>query len=727
MTGRARRDEAGAFIVIWALLLVAILTMVAIVIDLGRLRDTRRRAQRTVDLAAIAGGQNVAGGDVINGCKAVVKYVKSNTPDLTALSETCATDFAAACDPIAPRQMVTTSGPYVITIRNPIPNSELEDPNYSSALGVGTLPDDGLPCERMRVTVERTNNALFAGVIGTTSLTTRATAVVRGFIGTNDKQNAGLVVLERVDCEALVVTGGLASVLVKASIAADGTPRPGTIQVDTKALEPSSGNCSNAGGNPTGKYAVYGTQLNSAADRPLKPAVEAESIGGTPGRLDMYALTVDRLNIHAAYNPPTGVSPPPTPGVIASRRVVDDVYNTPVGGGAGRVTQLKTDSQNLLTTLDNAVTACLACNAVFAGTDLWYVYPPGNPMGVDVNGIAPIAPPAGSQAPACGSNAATLIDVTSSYPNIYVNCATLDVPNVRFAGAQVALKGVLKIGSNRMAQFPNATQVVVGGCGTCGGGNTKAVDADGAFLVNTGPSTPLAKQCTDGVDNDGDGKSDYNATFGVGDTGCQEAADWDELSCVEDRTRTSTPPAAPSRLVVVTGPIVTSSSAIVEMCQTFVLMADGNSLPLEDNSTTKDVTCAGYTDPSLGFVAQPCPRSNAYKGYMTTFGLIDWIAPNQTDGPRNTSLANQHFEDLALWTETSQESEIKGAGATVTGGVFFFPNALMRFTGQASQYIDLNAQFIARRLEVSGQGTLSMKPNPNDVVETPSPYFRLIR
>lgn len=736
MTGRPRRDESGAFLIVWALLLVAMLTMVAIVIDLGRLRDTRRQAQRIADLAAVAAGQQMAGGDVVNACKSAVRYVNTNTADLAALPEgPCATAFApyaggSSCDPaLAPRQMVAVGGPYTLTVRNPVPDAELEDPNYTAALGTGTIESDGAPCERMRVTLRRTNPTLFAGVVGQSSLTTSATAVIRGFIGENPRQNAGLVVLERKNCEALLATGGLASVLVKGSIGADGKPRPGTIQVDTKALEASAGgNCSNAGGNPTSKYAVYGTQLNPAADRRDQPAIEAQAIGGAPGRIDMYALTANRLNTHAAYLAPTGVSPVPTPGVIASRRVVDKVYNAPVAGGPGRVTQLKIDSAALLSALNAAATACPLCNTVVAGGETWHVYPPRTLPGVaDPSGVLPITPPAGAGAPVCSTNAATLIDVLASYPRVYVDCATLDVPNVRFSGQKVAIRGVLKIGSGRMAQFPNAASVVVGGCGGCTGGNTKGIDADGALLVNTGPSTPLVKQCNNGTDDDSDGDTDYSATPGLGDAGCQAASDWDELSCIENRLVGSTPPTAPSRLVVMTGPIETSSSAIVDLCQTFVLMADGNSLPYEDSSATTDYTCTGYTNSSGVVVETPCPRTNSYKGRIQTFGLIDWTAADQTSGPRDTNQPGQNFEDLALWTETSADSEIKGAGATITGGVFFFPNALMKFSGQASQFIDLNAQFVARRLELSGQGTLSMKPNPNDVVETPAPYFRLIR
>ena len=53
--------------------------------------------------------------------------------------------------------------------------------------------------------------------------------------------------------------------------------------------------------------------------------------------------------------------------------------------------------------------------------------------------------------------------------------------------------------------------------------------------------------------------------------------------------------------------------------------------------------------------------------------------------------------------------------------MFFLPNSSVSFTGQATQEQPLNAQFIARRLDVSGQGVLTLMPNPGDAVTIPIP------
>ena len=713
------RDERGAYLILWMLMLTALLVMVAIVIDLGGVRSSRREAQRTSDLAAIAAGHRMAAGDVIGACRAAVNYVRSNT-SLSSLAETCGTDLAGACNEANPAIMTTTSGRFVFRVQWPVLDSTIEDPAYAinPVTGTRVLPEDGKACERMRVSVEEVNDALFAGVIGVNDLTARSSSVVRGFIGTNPTQNAGLVVLERRGCEAIVATGQ-GNVLVKGSIALDGSPRPGIIQVDTKALIGGAGLCSNAGGDIPAKYAVFGTNLPSTTD----PSIEAEAIGGVPGRLDMYALAINPTGNPAYDVPGNGIRPAPTPGVIASRNVVDKVYNA---GAPGRVSALKTSSSSLLTSLASAVAAapCLGtCNAVQGNDGLIYpVYPPGTPGGPDVNGVTPLVTTSGTAA--CVSTDATPIEVPASYLRVYVNCAALNVVKIRFANERIVLRGELQIGSNRVAAFPNASEVIVGGCGTCSGGSAAGISASGALLVNSGFDTaPLVPTCSDGADNDTDGRTDYNADATVGDSGCLNAADWDERSCLQDRAA-----ADPSRLVVNTGPIRTSSSSVVQLCQTFVLMADGGSLPNQDVSAATDPTCAGDVDISGAFVPQPCPRTDAsYKGFLSVFGTIDWIAPNQNTGRRNTTLANEYFEDLALWTETSTTSEVKGEGNSITGGVYFFPNATFEFSGQASQLIDLNAQFLARRLLLSGQGRLAMQPNPNDTVDTPAPFFKLIR
>jgi hypothetical protein len=102
---------------------------------------------------------------------------------------------------------------------------------------------------------------------------------------------------------------------------------------------------------------------------------------------------------------------------------------------------------------------------------------------------------------------------------------------------------------------------------------------------------------------------------------------------------------------------------------------------------------------------------------MSGTAAADWTAPNQlATSPTKSDFATYPFEDIALWTESSVNAFVKGQGSNRTEGVFFTPNSAVTFNGQGTQSVPLNAQFICRTLTISGQGTLSLKPNPADSI-----------
>jgi len=153
-----------------------------------------------------------------------------------------------------------------------------------------------------------------------------------------------------------------------------------------------------------------------------------------------------------------------------------------------------------------------------------------------------------------------------------------------------------------------------------------------------------------------------------------------------------------------------NNSSVTRMCGTTVLMGSG---PDANGSPTA-------SSPGRGAV----PYNNAYNGAVGVGGngSLDWTAPNASDSPMyaddTTSapfLAN--FEDLALWTETANNNSLSGGGSTAIQGIFFLPNANpFTISGGASQSIDRDAQFITRKLTMSGNGVLSMRPNPNNAI-----------
>ncbi|HUP17288.1 MAG TPA: hypothetical protein VM848_14705 [Acidimicrobiia bacterium] len=95
---------------------------------------------------------------------------------------------------------------------------------------------------------------------------------------------------------------------------------------------------------------------------------------------------------------------------------------------------------------------------------------------------------------------------------------------------------------------------------------------------------------------------------------------------------------------------------------------------------------------------------------------MQWIAP--LDGK---------FEDLALWAEAPLQFEIGGQAGNTLEGTFFTPFAdPFRLSGQGDQ-LQAAAQFLTRRLEVSGQGQVFMTPDPDRSTRLPIRGVLLIR
>jgi hypothetical protein len=96
--------------------------------------------------------------------------------------------------------------------------------------------------------------------------------------------------------------------------------------------------------------------------------------------------------------------------------------------------------------------------------------------------------------------------------------------------------------------------------------------------------------------------------------------------------------------------------------------------------------------------------------------VLDWSAP--LDG---------RFEDLALWSESRNVHRLTGQANTLLEGTLFTPNAdPFELTGQGGQ-LQLEAQFLTRRLVVKGQGIVNMEPSPDRSTLIPVRDLLLIR
>lgn len=97
-------------------------------------------------------------------------------------------------------------------------------------------------------------------------------------------------------------------------------------------------------------------------------------------------------------------------------------------------------------------------------------------------------------------------------------------------------------------------------------------------------------------------------------------------------------------------------------------------------------------------------------------GGLTWTAPLAGD-----------FEDLALWAEAELQFQIGGQAGNTLTGTFFTPlSNPFTLTGQGGQF-QTDAQFLTRRLEVSGQGEVRMHPDPSRQTLIPTRAVRLIR
>lgn len=180
------RDEKGIFLVLWAVFVLALLGMVAIVLDLGALRADRRKSRAAADAAATAGAQSIALGPM-SACNAAWTYALLNL-ELATTSSPCAVPSAlATCTSASTTQARSKPvGAYTITIAYPVASGDPLGDAFLLANAVG--PDisqnesaaaDGVACARLGVKIELTREPIFARVINGGTNTTSSHSVAR--------------------------------------------------------------------------------------------------------------------------------------------------------------------------------------------------------------------------------------------------------------------------------------------------------------------------------------------------------------------------------------------------------------------------------------------------------------------------------------------------------------------------------------------------------------------
>ncbi|HEY5698165.1 MAG TPA: pilus assembly protein TadG-related protein [Acidimicrobiales bacterium] len=201
------RSDRGIVTVLFALFVVALMAMVAVVIDIGRIRNARHTSQSAADFAALAAGEELAtdDGNPRQACRDALAYLVANVDDLPTGTTLPCDSMPLGCGPTTTPTTVTdggTAAPYTVEITYPVPDADLADPSIG-----GLRVADGEPCDRFGVELAKTIQALFAGVVGVTSLDTDAGAVARATPGAL-RQAPNLWLLDPTGCTALSVQGG---------------------------------------------------------------------------------------------------------------------------------------------------------------------------------------------------------------------------------------------------------------------------------------------------------------------------------------------------------------------------------------------------------------------------------------------------------------------------------------------------------------------------------------
>jgi hypothetical protein len=236
---RIVRDDSGAYIVMYALLAVALATMAAIVLDIAGLRQGRRADRLNTDLAATAGAadlQVAMPSSAASACATAWDYVLANRSDAsgTVTAPNCAGSFPAlACTgATAARTASGSIGPLTVEITNPVPDNSVLMLADAQGGDIAQTPDptkDGPPCERLAVRIRRTRTFLFGQVAGTRGGTTDVHSVARP-TSSGGATITPLVTLDPAGCPGLETTGGATIRAV-----APGGANDEAIAVDTNA------------------------------------------------------------------------------------------------------------------------------------------------------------------------------------------------------------------------------------------------------------------------------------------------------------------------------------------------------------------------------------------------------------------------------------------------------------------------------------------------------------
>lgn len=639
-----RRDR-GSVVPLVALCMVALVTVLAIVVDLGQERAMRRDAQAVADLAALAGAQAMTvpdGTDPVAGCNEAVSYLKINIdlPDDVAVD--CSAFADVACS--ASTEAITatdggSAGRYHIEITWPVPDSEILDPNVDG----GLREFDGFHandlCDRLRVRVGSDHAGFFSGVVGRDELSTQASAVARRLPYT-DTRAPNLWLLEPFGCDLLTVPGS--ANIVVGTIESGVVTASGLITADSSGDPEACGSAQNRviqlGGN--GKvYAVPNDDPTYPNTLELDP----------PGEISLYAYTAPQVecvndsalgNVYAC-DPADAASLLPVPTrrpVRATRAPVDWVYNC-------KDEYPEYESVDLDASID--LTPCPDADGSVSFIDELY-------KAADTYDFVSGSAPAGWQR----------LKADLGYGS-GANCSFGNGDSVVLPPGNYVVDCNLSLNGNAKLAFSGGN-VAIAGSVSVSGSATLVFNGD-VTLDGSGNVTSIIESATARTGMPGDGDC-------VKGNGSFHPICWSKPS---------------------------KTAAIVYQLKGGLTMNGGNLVAnhaawiQDDRNNT----------------------SSSTNDFKVTGGVIRWTPP--TDGP---------FKSLALWSESvSTKYAMAGQAKYDLEGVFFTPEADAFEIAGGGGLVPQTAQFISRKLKVTGSGTLELSPAGLELIDIPPPAAVLIR
>ena len=430
---RHARGEDGVTLILFALALVAIMFVVAIVIDYGHVRNSRQDNKLIADVVATAGLQDLAPDAVAKPWRGVCSafaYLEANRPDLSFTVEykdgagnaiggnPCSSLLNQECTP-----NVTTTWAWIHAVDEEFtfdiksgyvtPDADFPEDAAEYSGDNGVAANGG--CDQIAVISGRTDSAFFGGIGEVNSYDSVSRSVGRVRIDIVSEGVPAFLMLERRACDTLSeqVGSGELGIIVDPATASD----PGIIHVDSSG-DPTSG-CN--GNNNPGGWAVYSSGTGGAK------IVANPSTDGQPGIIAIHALQVGMPPNTYAGSTVAGLSPAPIPGNVVSRKPVDEKYNP---ASAPTISNIH-------------AAAYTDANRTTAPDGTWATISGGG----QCNG---------------GTSTAT---------KVFVNCPTgysAGAPSTFANATDLIFTGPVSVANNRQLYLPAARRIVVGGT-TSGG------------------------------------------------------------------------------------------------------------------------------------------------------------------------------------------------------------------------------------------------------------------